>query len=432
MTELARSSGVQLHLTSLPGGRLGHEAYKFVDWLAAAGQTWWQVLPLGPPDRYRSPYKSASAFAAWRGFLAEPRAPVSASEIAELRDRQSFWIEDWERFSGRGAVADQVRFDREWGALRRYAADRGVRILGDVAIYVSPGGADHTFHRELFQTGWVAGAPPDAYSSDGQLWGNPLYDWPALQRREYRWWTERVRRTLELFDIARIDHFRGLVSYWAVPEGARTAIGGHWRRGPGRALFRALEDELAAAPAARRAARDPGWSGPLSPALALVAEDLGVITEPVERLRTELGLPGMLVIQFGMDRGDPTSPHRLENHRPDRLVYTATHDQDTVRGWLDSLDSDQRAFVLGEVARHGVAEPRAPWWGLIRLTFSSVAQVAMVQAQDVLGLGSEARMNQPGRAGSSWRWQLERGALTAALGRRLRAASEEAGRLSGG
>ena len=430
MTDLARSSGVQLHLTSLPGGRMGREAYKFVDWLAEAGQTWWQVLPLGPPDRYRSPYKSASAFAAWRGFLAEPRAPVSASEIADFRERQSFWIGDWERFAGRGAVADQVRFDREWGALRRYAAGRGVRILGDVAIYVSPGGADHTTHPELFQTGWVAGAPPDAYSSDGQLWGNPLYEWPALQRRAYRWWVARVRRTLQLFDMARIDHFRGLVSYWAVPAGARTAGGGHWRRGPGRGLFRALENELAPTPAARRAARDRAWSGPLS--LPLVAEDLGVITEPVGRLRTELKLPGMLVIQFGMDPGDPTSPHRLQNHRPDRLVYTATHDQDTVRGWLDSLVGDQRAFVAGEVARHGFAEPRAPWWEIVRLTFSSVSQVAMVQAQDVLGLGSEARMNQPGRAGSSWRWQLAPGTLTPALGRRLRAASEEAGRLAGG
>jgi 4-alpha-glucanotransferase len=430
VADLERSSGVQLHLTSLPGGTLGAEAYRFVDWLADAGQRWWQVLPLGPPDRYRSPYKSASAFAAWRGFLAEPRAPVSASEIAEFRDRQGFWIEGWERYGGRAAVADQVRFDREWGALRRYAADRGVRILGDVAIYVSPGGADHRTWPELFQDGWVAGAPPDAYSDTGQLWGNPLYDWPALQRRGYRWWVERVRRTLELFDMARIDHFRGLVAYWAVPAGARTAAGGHWHRGPGAGLFRAIERELGPTPAARRGAAERGWDGPLG--IPLVAEDLGVITEPIERLRTSLGLPGMLVIQFGMDPGDPGSVHRLENHHADRIVYTATHDQDTTRGWLDSLDPDRRAWVLDEIARHGVAEPRSPWWGVIRYVFSSVAQVAMVQAQDVLGLGSEARMNQPGRAGNSWRWQLERGALTPALGRRLRAASEEAGRVRPG
>ena len=415
MNNLVRSSGVQLHITSLPGGRLGPPAYRFIDWLASAGQSWWQVLPLGPPDRYRSPYKSSSAFAAWPGLLADRRAPVPAAEISEFRERQRFWIGDWERFSSRGAVADQVRFDREWGELRRYAADRGVRILGDVAIYVSPDGADHRAHPELFQTGLVAGAPPDAYATDGQLWGNPLYDWPALQRRNYRWWVERVRRTLDLFDLARIDHFRGLVAYWAVPAGERTARNGTWKRGPGRALFRALESGLA---------HPPGR-------LPLVAEDLGVITPPVERLRREVGLPGMLVIQFGMDPNDPTSPHRRANHTADRVVYTATHDQDTVRGWLESLDPVQRAFVDAEVARYGFAEPRRPWWGLIRLAFSSPAVVAMTQAQDILGLGSEARMNDPASAGGSWRWQMRAGALTKTLAARLREATEEAGRLPG-
>jgi 4-alpha-glucanotransferase len=411
VNDLARSSGVQLHITSLPGGRLGREAYKFVDWLASAGQSWWQVLPLGPPDRYRSPYKSSSAFAAWPGLLADRRAAVSAAEIADFRERQRFWIGDWERFSSRGAIADQVRFDREWGSLRAYASDRGVRILGDVAIYVSPDGADHRAHPELFQTGLVAGAPPDAYATDGQLWGNPLYDWPALQRRGYRWWVERVRRTLDLFDLARIDHFRGLVAYWAVPAGERTARNGTWKRGPGRALFRALEAGLGGR-------------------LPLVAEDLGVITEPVERLRREVGLPGMLVIQFGMDPGRPKSPHRLANHTADRVVYTATHDQDTVRGWLESLEPSRRAFVDAEVARYGFAEPRRPWWGLIRLTFSSPAVVAMTQAQDILGLGSEARMNDPASAGGSWRWQMRAGALNKTLAGRLRDATEEAGRLA--
>ncbi|HEY6524888.1 MAG TPA: 4-alpha-glucanotransferase [Solirubrobacteraceae bacterium] len=420
MNQRPRSSGVQLHITSLPEGRLGADAYRFVDWLASAGQSWWQVLPLGPPDRYRSPYKSSSAFAAWRGLLADPRAAVSAAEISAFRERHAYWIGDWEQFAGRGAVADQVRFDREWGALRAYAAERGVRILGDIAIYVSPGGCDHRFHSELFQTGLVAGAPPDAYSRDGQLWGNPLYDWPALQRRGYRWWVERVRRTLDLFDLARIDHFRGLVAYWAVPAGARTARGGSWKRGPGIALFRALQRELAPG-------TDPG-----RPALPLVAEDLGVITEPVERLRRRVGLPGMLVIQFGMDPDDPHSVHRLANHTADRLVYTSTHDQDTARGWLESLPGVQRAFVDSEIARLGFSDRRRPWWGLIRYVFSSRAQIAMIQAQDALGLGSEARMNAPGSAGGSWRWQMRSGALTAALAGRLREASEESGRLASG
>lgn len=216
---------------------MGREAYRFVDWLAAAGQTWWQVLPLGPPDRYRSPYKARSAFAAWPGLLADPRARVSASEVSEFRDRESFWARDWEAFAGRGALADQVRFAREWSALRTYAAHAGVRLFGDVAIYVAPGSADHRAHPSLFRSGLVAGAPPDAYSSSGQLWGNPLYDWPALRRRRYRWWVERLRRTMSLFDLARIDHFRGFVSYWAVPDGARTAASGFWQRGPGRAVF---------------------------------------------------------------------------------------------------------------------------------------------------------------------------------------------------
>jgi 4-alpha-glucanotransferase len=381
-----------------------------VDWLAAAGQSWWQVLPLGPPDRHGSPYKPRSVFAAWRGLLAAPRAPVSAAEIADFRERQRFWIGDWERFSGRGAVADQVRFELEWSALRSYGAERGVRVMGDVAIYVSPGGADHRAHPELFQRGLVAGAPPDAYAAKGQLWGNPLYDWPALQRTGYRWWVQRLRRTLECFDLARIDHFRGFTAYWAVPEGAPNAIGGSWRRGPGRAPF----------DAATRA---------LGQGLPLVAEDLGVITPGVRRLRDSLGLPGMAVLQFGLDPGEAWSPHRPENHVENQVVYTGTHDQDTARGWYESLDARHRAAVDSQLERLGIAE-RRPWWALIALAWASPARVAMAQAQDVLGLGSEGRMNQPARAGGSWRWQMPAGALNAALAARLREATDAAGRAS--
>ena len=406
---VSRSSGVQLHLTSLPSGRIGPEAYEFVDWLAAAGQSWWQLLPLGPPDRYGSPYKARSAFAAWPGFLAEPDAPVSDAEVSEFRRRQSFWIEDWERFAGRGAVADQVRFDREWAALRAYGAERGVRILGDVAIYVAPRSADHRAHPDLFQQDLVAGAPPDAFSKTGQLWGNPLYDWPALRRRRYGWWVARLGRTLELFDVARIDHFRGFVSYWAVPDGARTAVGGHWRRGPGRALFGVLERELEGLP--------------------FVAEDLGVITPAVERLRDDLGLPGMVVIQFGFDPDDPHGPHRLENHLENRIVYTGTHDHDTARGWYESLGDATRTEVDRAAAERGVDDAE-PWWRLVRLAFGSPARVAMIQAQDVLGLGSEARMNQPGSASGSWRWRMEPGALTDEMASRLREVTEEAGRMA--
>jgi 4-alpha-glucanotransferase len=405
--ELPRSSGVLLHITSLPGGRLGPEADRFIDWLAAAGQSWWQVLPLGPPDRYGSPYKAHSAFATSRALLGFPRAPVSSTELIDFRDRHRWWIEDWERFSGRGAVADQVRFEREWTALRRYARDRGVRLVGDVAIYVAPGSADHRAHPELFQDGLVAGAPPDTFSSSGQLWGNPLYDWPAVRRRRYRWWVQRLRRTLELFDLARIDHFRGYVSYWAVPAGSRTARSGRWKRGPGRALFSAAERAL----------------GPLP----LIAEDLGVITPAVERLRDELGLAGMLVLQFGFDPGDPHSPHRFENHVENRVVYTGTHDHDTARGWYESLDAVTRATVDAELRAHGVFE-RQRWWGLIRLALASPARLTILQAQDILGLGSEARMNAPSQAAGNWRWQMEHGALTPALARRLGEATGSARR----
>jgi 4-alpha-glucanotransferase len=403
---LPRSSGVQLHPTSLSSGRLGPEAYAFVDWLAEAGQSWWQMLPLGPPDRYGSPYKAKSAFAAWPALLAEPRAPVSRDDELDFRERNAFWIDDWAAYSPsrhRDAVADQVRFDREWAALRAYAAERGVRIIGDVPIYIAPGSADQRTHPELFQDGAVAGTPPDAFTDKGQLWGNPLYDWPALRRRGYRWWTERLRRTFELHDLARIDHFRGFVAYWAVPKGARHALAGRWKRGPGRAPFDA---------ACRALGRE----------LPVIAEDLGVITPAVERLRDDLGYPGMAIVQYAFDP-DPQSPHWMANHRENQIVYTGTHDHDTARGWYESLPDERRAQVDAAVPNDD-----EPHWRLIRYAFSSPARVAIVQAQDVLGLGSEARMNQPGRASGAWKWRLREGALTPDLAARLRAATEVAGR----
>src|SRR5918998_4199450 len=384
---LPRSSGVQLHPTSLPGGTLGDEAHAFVDWLAEAGQRWWQMLPLGPPDRSGSPYKAKSPFAAWPGLLAEPTARVTRAEELDFRERNAYWIDDWA--SAGGCVADQVRFDREWAALRAHAERRGVGLIGDVPIYVAPRSADHRAHPELFQKGAVAGTPPDAFTDKGQLWGNPLYDWPALQRRGYRWWIERLRRTFSLVDVTRIDHFRGFVAYWAVPEGAADARAGRWRRGPGRAVFDA-------------AARSLGE-------LPVIAEDLGVITEPVTRLRRSLGFPGMVVMQFGFDPDDPHGPHRPENHEADSVVYTGTHDTNTLRGWWDELPDGTRA-AAAETIRAAGFEEREPWWSMIRLTYASPARLAMIQAQDVLGLGSDARMNIPGRATGSWRWRRAPGA----------------------
>jgi 4-alpha-glucanotransferase len=395
-----RSSGVLLHPTSLPGGRLGEEAYRFVDWLAAARQSWWQVLPLGPPDEHGSPYRARSAFAGWTGLLAEPRAPVSADELEDFVARHPYWSGQWAMFERRAALAGQVRFEREWSALRRYAAGKGVRIFGDVPIYVSDAGADVASHPELFETRVVAGAPPDDYSRTGQLWGNPVYRWDVARAEGYRWWIERFRRTFELVDLTRLDHFRGFVSYWAVPARAKTAKNGRWLRGPGIELFEAAGRELGELP--------------------LVAEDLGKITPPVYALRDRLGLPGMVVMQFAFD-GGRSNPHRLENHAENAVVYTGTHDHDTAVGWWESLPRRTR--------RASALDPRDPAWSLIETALSSRARLAIVPAQDVLSLGPDARLNTPGRSEGNWRWRLRRGQLTDELAARLRAATERHDRL---
>src|SRR3954464_9808268 len=361
-----RSSGVLLHPTSLPGGRLGDEAYRFVDWLAAAGQSWWRVLPLGPPDEHGSPYRARSAFAGWTGLLAEPRAPVAADELEDFVARHPYWIADWASFAAKNAIAGQVRFEREWSALRRYAAKRGVRIFGDVPIYVSDEGADLASHPQLFETRVVAGAPPDDYSANGQLWGNPVYRWDVARAEGFRWWTERFRRTFELVDLTRIDHFRGFVSYWAVPARAKTAKGGRWLRGPGAELCEAARRELGELP--------------------LVAEDLGSITPAVIALRDRLGIPGMVVLQFGFASG-PASLHRLENQPENAVVYTGTHDHDTALGWWRSLPA--------RVRRSSGLDDRDPARSLVELALSSRARLAIVPAQDLLGLGGEARLNTP-------------------------------------
>jgi 4-alpha-glucanotransferase len=398
--DLARSAGILLHPTSLPSGKLDREAYRFVDWLAAAGQSWWQMLPLGPPDEFDSPYRSPSAFAASAQVLARPEARVTAAAVEDFVARHPYWAGGWARFAGTGALADQVRFEREWGALRVYAAGRGVRLIGDLPIYVSDEGADLAGWPELFERGEVAGAPPDALTKFGQRWGNPLYDWPAHRATGYRWWRERFRRTFELVDLCRIDHFRGFVSYWAIPDRLSTARHGRWRPGPGAELFEAVEREVGDLP--------------------VIAEDLGHITPPVNRLRDELGLPGMVVLLWAF-HGGRHSPHRLENHRRNSVAYTSTHDTDTAVGWFRGLRPRERAAT-------GL-DPAEPGWGLIELAYSSRAALAIAPAQDVLGLGSDARMNRPGVTNGNWRWRLERGALTPALATRLRRLAEQHRRL---
>ena len=399
---LPRSSGILLHPTSLPNGVLDEEAYRFVDWLAAAGQSWWQILPLGPPDDTGSPYASPSAFAASPALLADRDAPVSGEELEDFVARHPFWSGEWAAFAGPGALADQVRFEHEWSELRAYARTRGVRLIGDVPIYVAENGAEHRSHPELFRTGVVAGAPPDALSKIGQRWGNPLYDWRAHRATGFRWWTERLRRTFELVDVTRLDHFRGFVAYWEIPERHATAKHGRWRAGPGRALFDAARRELGD--------------------VALIAEDLGVITPAVYRLRDELGFPGMVVLHWAFG-GGPRNPHRPANHTPDQVVYTSTHDTDTTRGWFESMRKrDREATGL---------DPSDPAWGLIEIAYASRASVAIVPAQDVLDLGSEARMNRPGTIHGNWRWRLERGQLRDEHAARLRDSARRSGRAPG-
>ncbi len=389
--KLVRSSGILLHPTSLPGGRLGDEAYRFVDWLAAAGQSWWQMLPLGPPDEFGSPYRTTSAFAATPALLADPKAAVSADEIEEFVARRPYWAGAWAHFAGGRALADQVRFEREWSALLAYARERGVRLIGDVPIYVSDEGADIAAWPELFSHGEVAGAPPDPLNANGQHWGNPLYDWAAHRRTGFRWWIERFARTFELVDVARVDHFRGFVSYWAIPAGHKTARHGRWRPAPGLELFTTIERALGH--------------------LSLIAEDLGVITPAVYKLRDELGLPGMVVLHWAWG-GSPTNIHAPANHPTRAVVYTSTHDTDTTVGWFASLTKRQREAT-------GL-DPREPHWSLIHIAMASRAELAVMPLQDVLGLGSDARMNQPGVLHGNWQWRFSRGQLTDELAARLR------------
>jgi 4-alpha-glucanotransferase len=396
---LERASGILLHPTSLPNGIPDHHAYRFVDWLHAAGQRWWQVLPLGPTDQTGSPYMSPSVFAGSPELVADRTSVVTPGERDAFRAANAYWIDDWLGYGG--DLDQQIRFEREWRSLRAYAAARSIRIVGDIPIYAGWDGADQRAHPGLFLRDAIAGVPPDAFSATGQLWKNPLYDWAALRLDGYRWWTERLRRAFRLVDLARIDHFRGVVSYWAVPAGSETAANGRWRRGPGAAVFHAAAAKL----------------GPLD----VVAEDLGVITEPVRRLRMELGFPGMVVLQFVVG-GGPDSPHLPHNHVEQSVAYTGTHDNDTAAGWWATLtDADRAATGLrGE----------DPAWELLELTWSSVAALAIAPVQDVLGLGSEGRMNTPGTEVGNWSWRLEPDALTARLAARLRSLTERTGRSS--
>jgi 4-alpha-glucanotransferase len=451
-------------------GDLGPAAYHFIDWLVASGQKLWQILPLGGIGPGHSPYMSTSAFAGnvqlidladlqahgwlvaselgtappgdahaidfattvpWRMqrlALAAARF-AAAGRAAERADYEAFCGEhaDWldthalfmalaESNSWRGwtdwpsalALRDakalasaaalhaerialykfcQWRFFRQWSRLKRYANERGVQIVGDTPIFIAHQSAEVWARPELFELdasgrpAVVAGVPPDAFSATGQRWGNPLYRWAAHEREGFAWWVQRIRRTFELVDLVRIDHFRGFAGYWEIPATEPTAIKGRWVPAPGEALFEAVERALGAVP--------------------IIAEDLGVITPDVVALRRKCAFPGMRILHFafGGGSGNAFLPH---NHEPDTVVYTGTHDNDTTRGWWVTAPEHERHHVRELLATDG----REIHWDLIRAAMASVADTAIVPLQDVLGLGSEARMNFPGKDNGWWRWRF--------------------------
>jgi 4-alpha-glucanotransferase len=463
-------------------GDLGPEAFRFADWLSGAGQRIWQVLPLGPVGFGESPYQLFSAFAGnpslisldalvERGWLdaadladAPDFAPDKVEfervipwkeallwkafgrfqdpEFDQFRTEHAAWLPGYTRFMalkaahsgriwtewdagtppsgdpGKGPMAEpdpqivryheflQFEFFREWRELKNYCAAHGIRMMGDLPIYVAFDSADVWEHPELFQFDAVAGVPPDYFSATGQLWGNPLYRWDHIQADGYRWWIERMAAALSMFDLVRMDHFRGFEAYWAVPAGEATAVNGQWIKGPGAGLFRALKDAIGDLP--------------------VVAENLGVITPEVEALRREFGFPGMAVLQFAFGKDEQARSFRPHNYIRNLVAYTGTHDNDTLTGWWrsDGGDSTRQAEeVAAEKARareYLDTDGREVNWTLIRALMASVADTVLFPAQDILGIGSEARMNTPAVAGGNWRWRMRPGALTPEMAGRLR------------
>lgn len=473
-------------------GDLGYELVSFLDWAQSAGLRIWQVLPLNPPGYGNSPYGCHSSYAGnpllispqrllQEGFLPER----SLDNVPEFNDervdfdavtqfkrallRQSWehfqtnatasqrhwldafeadnkWLDDWalyaslkEQHTGstwtswpqpvamrdrnainaaRRELADQIVFHkyvqflffRQWAAVREAADARKIRIMGDVPIYVAADSADVWANRNLFQLDEkgdptvVAGVPPDYFSATGQRWGNPLYRWDLLRDQKYRWWVSRFRAALRFADIIRIDHFRGFAAYWEIPAAEPTAIHGRWMPGPGRALFDAVREALGD--------------------VELVAEDLGFITAEVHELRNAIDLPGMKILQFAF--AQVNSPHLPHCYDARTVVYTGTHDNDTARGWYENASPGERQLAATYL---GIDDSTEAEWALIRAAYTSVAETAIVPVQDVLGLGSEARMNRPGDGVANWAWRCGPAALTREHADRLRHLAEISGRI---
>ena len=483
---MKRSSGILMPISSLPSphgiGTLGVEARKFVDFLAAAGQSWWQILPVSPTSYGDSPYQSFSAYAGNPYFIdldllcedglltpeevnavnwgADPaRVDYSAiyngrfpllhlamergwerdvDKVKSFSVQSDTWLPDYALFMAlkrhfgmkswtewpdedirlrrpeavqhyQKELADDIRlftyiqylFFRQWEALRAYAHEKGIGIIGDLPIYVAMDSADVWADPRAFQLdernvpAEVAGVPPDYFTADGQLWGNPLYDWDAMKADGYSWWVRRIAGASRLYDILRIDHFRGLESYWAVPYGETTAKIGHWVKGPGMDLIGVLTEKF--------------------PNIQFIAEDLGYLTPEVRQLLADSGLPGMKILQFAFDSREAANylPHTYPRNC---VCYAGTHDNSTLMGWKnDAAPADIAA------AREylGLNEEEGFHWGILRGGQSSVADLFVAQMQDYLGLGSEARMNTPGILGGNWQWRMLPGQITEDLTKRI-------------
>jgi 4-alpha-glucanotransferase len=496
-----RAGGVLLSITSLPSkygiGCFSKSAYDFVDWLKGAGQTYWQILPLGPTSYGDSPYQSFSTFAGNPYFISlealveegvltkaeceaadfgdkpgsvdyekmyQARYPLlrkayERSKISENQDYQRFvadngwWLGDYalfmavkDRFDGAPWTewAEDIRlrwpnamdyyrrelyfdvefqqylqytFYMQWMKLKNYANDRGIRLIGDIPIYVAMDSADTWAHPELFQLDEnnvplaVAGCPPDGFSAIGQLWGNPLYRWDYHWDTGYEWWISRLEYCFRLYDVVRIDHFRGFDEYYSIPYEATTAVDGHWEKGPGMALFARVEEALG-----RR---------------EVIAEDLGYVTDSVRELVSSSGFPGMKVLEFAFDSRDSgcANDYLPHNYGENCVAYTGTHDNETIRGWFDSISTEEQ-----EMAREYLCDSRTPKkelnWAFISLIMRSSARICIIPMQDYLGYGNECRMNKPSTVGINWKWRLTGEELTEELKKKLYDMARRYGRLA--
>lgn len=475
---LQRGAGLLLPISSLPSpygiGTLGDEAYKFVDFLVDAGQSYWQVLPVGPTSYGDSPYQSFSAFAGNPYFIDldylveeglitkkdikqyswvsnveyveyamiyqsrfkvlrtafENSDHIGTEEYNVFLEDNKYWLDDyslymavkfhfdnveWQQWDEdiklrkpealekyREELKDdiefwkfcQFKFFEQWNDLRTYANESGIKMIGDIPIYVAMDSADVWAHKELFELDEdvkpinVAGVPPDAFSEDGQLWGNPLYNWTKMEEEDFSWWKERMRSNAGLYDYIRIDHFIGVVNYYSIAADCKNAKKGEWRKGPGKKLTDAIDSAI-------------------GDNASIIAEDLGIVSQPVKDLLKETGYPGMKIIEFAFD-GGPDNDHLPHNYNPNSLVYGGTHDNETVAGYFSSKTKKELKYAMEYL---GVSNKEDIPDAVLRTAYASVAAMAIFQVQDILGLGNEARMNTPSTLGDNWKWRMTKGCL---------------------